>query len=154
MSACIPSVSFFRTIFYCWQFNQMLGFNIFPRKVSYHCWTGRRWYWTGTLYLDIIVSEVRWSNHYCFFLNLHLSPFIFLSWLLLLLSRCGTLVSGDSTGSVQFWDSSHGTLLQAHSYHKGDVNALATLPSQNRVFSAGSDGQVGSITKTAIWWIN
>lgn len=62
-------------------------------------------------------------------------------WTLLFL-RCGTLVSGDSTGSVQFWDSSHGTLLQAHSYHKGDVNALATLPSQNRVFSAGSDGQV------------
>ncbi|CAL4918889.1 unnamed protein product [Urochloa decumbens] len=62
-------------------------------------------------------------------------------WTLLFL-RCGTLVSGDSTGSVQFWDSSHGTLLQAHSYHKGDVNALATLPSQNRVFSTGSDGQV------------
>ncbi|CAN6281506.1 unnamed protein product [Urochloa humidicola] len=62
-------------------------------------------------------------------------------WTLLFL-RCGTLVSGDSTGSVQFWDSSHGTLLQAHSYHEGDVNALATLPSQNRVFSTGSDGQV------------
>ncbi|CAN6297883.1 unnamed protein product [Urochloa humidicola] len=62
-------------------------------------------------------------------------------WTLLFL-RCGTLVSGDSNGSVQFWDSSLGTLLQAHSYHKGDVNALATLPSQNRVFSTGSDGQV------------
>ncbi|WVZ60465.1 hypothetical protein U9M48_010482 [Paspalum notatum var. saurae] len=60
----------------------------------------------------------------------------------LLFLRCGTLVSGDSTGSVQFWDSCHGTLIQAHSYHKGDVNALATVPSQNRVFSAGSDGQV------------
>ncbi|CAM0876068.1 unnamed protein product [Alopecurus aequalis] len=47
-----------------------------------------------------------------------------------------------SSGSVQFWDSRHGTLLQAHTYHKGDVNALATVPSQNRVFSAGSDGQV------------
>ncbi|KAL6637797.1 hypothetical protein ACP70R_025369 [Stipagrostis hirtigluma subsp. patula] len=60
----------------------------------------------------------------------------------LLFLRCGTLVSGDSTGSVQFWDSLHGTLLQAHSNHKGDVNALATVPSHNRVFSAGSDGQV------------
>ncbi|XP_047092426.1 WD repeat-containing protein PCN-like [Lolium rigidum] len=60
----------------------------------------------------------------------------------LLILRCGTLVSGDSSGSVQFWDSRHGTLLQAHTYHKGDVNALATVPSQNRVFSAGSDGQV------------
>ncbi|KAF2291090.1 hypothetical protein GH714_019827 [Hevea brasiliensis] len=62
-------------------------------------------------------------------------------WYLLAL-RCGTLVSADSTGSVQFWDSQHGTLLQAHSSHKGDVNALAAAPSHNRVFSAGSDGQV------------
>ncbi|GAY48004.1 hypothetical protein CUMW_108680 [Citrus unshiu] len=62
-------------------------------------------------------------------------------WSLLSL-RCGTLVSADSTGSVQFWDSRHGTLLQAHSFHKGDVNALAAAPSHNRVFSAGSDGQV------------
>ncbi|KAL3505112.1 hypothetical protein ACH5RR_034953 [Cinchona calisaya] len=62
-------------------------------------------------------------------------------WSLLAL-RCGTLVSADSTGSLQFWDSKHGTLLQAHSYHKGDVNALAAAPSHNRVFSAGSDGQV------------
>nr|CAB3498301.1 unnamed protein product [Digitaria exilis] len=71
-------------------------------------------------------------------------PELFISTLLFL--RCGTLVSGDSTGSVQFWDSSHGTLLQAHTYHKGDVNALATLPSQNRIFSGGSDGKVGSIS--------
>lgn len=62
-------------------------------------------------------------------------------WSLLSL-RCGTLVSADSTGSVQFWDSRHGTLLQAHSFHKGDVNALAAAPSHNRVFSTGSDGQV------------
>ncbi|PKA55771.1 Guanine nucleotide-binding protein subunit beta-like protein B [Apostasia shenzhenica] len=62
-------------------------------------------------------------------------------WSLLFL-RCGTLVSGDSTGSVQFWDSRLGTLLKVHSYHKGDVNALATSPSHNRLFSAGSDGQV------------
>lgn len=62
-------------------------------------------------------------------------------WSLLAL-RCGTLVSADSTGSVQFWDSQHGTLLQVHSCHKGDVNALAAIPSHNRVYSAGSDGQV------------
>lgn len=58
--------------------------------------------------------------------------------------RCGTIVSGDSSGSVQFWDGLFGTLLQAHSCHKGDVNALAAAPSHNRVFSAGSDGQVYS----------
>nr|XP_043636645.1 WD repeat-containing protein PCN-like [Erigeron canadensis] len=62
-------------------------------------------------------------------------------WSLLAL-RCGTLVSADSSGSVQFWDSLHGTLLQAHSCHKGDVNALAANPNHTKVFSAGSDGQV------------
>ncbi|KAJ1396928.1 WD40/YVTN repeat-like-containing domain superfamily [Sesbania bispinosa] len=62
-------------------------------------------------------------------------------WSLLSL-RSGMLVSADSSGSVQFWDSQHGTLLQAHSLHKGDVNALAAAPSHERVFSAGSDGQV------------
>ncbi|KAK9165361.1 hypothetical protein Scep_000552 [Stephania cephalantha] len=62
-------------------------------------------------------------------------------WSLLFL-RSGTLVSADSSGTVQFWDSLHGTLLQSHSCHKGDVNALAAAPSHSRVFSAGSDGQV------------
>ncbi|KAL8130963.1 hypothetical protein AgCh_007044 [Apium graveolens] len=62
-------------------------------------------------------------------------------WSLLSL-RTGTLVSADSSGSVQFWDSQMGTLLQAHTRHKGDVNALSASPSHNMVFSAGSDGQV------------
>lgn len=62
-------------------------------------------------------------------------------WSLLFL-RCETLVSGDSAGSVQFWNTKYGTLLQSHTYHKGDINALAISPSQNRLFSAGSDGQV------------
>lgn len=62
-------------------------------------------------------------------------------WSLLSL-RCGTVVSADSNGSVQFWDGNSGTLLQAHSNHKGDANALAAAPSHNRVFSAGADGQV------------
>lgn len=56
--------------------------------------------------------------------------------------RCRVLVSADSTGSVQFWDIKHGTLLQAHSLHKGDAYALAATPSHNKVFSAGSDGKV------------
>ncbi|XP_028752000.1 WD repeat-containing protein PCN-like [Neltuma alba] len=62
-------------------------------------------------------------------------------WSLLSL-RSGTLVSADSSGSVQFWDAQHGTLLQTHSLHKGDVNALAASPTHNRVFSAGSDGKI------------
>nr|GEZ00980.1 hypothetical protein [Tanacetum cinerariifolium] len=58
----------------------------------------------------------------------------------LLARRCGTLVSADNSDSVELWDSLHETLLQAHSYHKGDVSALAASPSNTRVFSAGIDG--------------
>ncbi|KNA12695.1 hypothetical protein SOVF_123390, partial [Spinacia oleracea] len=54
---------------------------------------------------------------------------------------CGVLVSADSTGSVQFWDIKHGTLLQAHSLHKGDSYALVAAPLHDRVFSAGFDGK-------------
>lgn len=78
---------------------------------------------------------------------LYLSIFTTGHWLLAFLMsklhvRNGTLVSSDSSGSVQFWDSHHGTLQQAHTVHKGDAHALAAVPSHNRVFSAGSDGQV------------
>lgn len=62
-------------------------------------------------------------------------------WSLLVL-RDGILVSGDSTGSTQFWDAHQGTFLQALTYHKGDVLSLAATPSHHGVFSAGSDGQV------------
>ncbi|GJY83581.1 WD repeat-containing protein PCN-like protein isoform X1 [Tanacetum coccineum] len=53
----------------------------------------------------------------------------------------GLYLHEDSSGSVELWDSLHGTLLQAHSYHKGDVSALAASPSDIMVFSAGCDGQ-------------
>lgn len=65
-----------------------------------------------------------------------------LHYCMLFCFRCGTIVSADSSGAVQFWDSQFGTLLHAHSHHKGDVNALVASPSHNKVFSAGSDGQV------------
>lgn len=67
--------------------------------------------------------------------------------------RSGTIVDADSSGNVQFWDGRLGTLLQARSYHKGDVNALAADPSHNRVFSPGSDGQV-HISTFWMWLID
>lgn len=56
--------------------------------------------------------------------------------------RDGTIVSGDSSGSTQFWDGKLGTLLQAQLGHKADVLALATSPNHQSVFAAGADGQV------------
>lgn len=62
-------------------------------------------------------------------------------WSLITL-RDGTIVSGDSTGSTQFWDGKQGTLLQAHTTHRADVLALAASPSHRSIFAAGADGQV------------
>ncbi|GKC79319.1 WD40/YVTN repeat-like-containing domain-containing protein, partial [Tanacetum coccineum] len=53
----------------------------------------------------------------------------------------GLYLHEDISGSVELWDNLHGTLLQAHSYHKGDVSALAASPSDSRMFFTGCDGQ-------------
>nr|GEW89074.1 WD40/YVTN repeat-like-containing domain-containing protein [Tanacetum cinerariifolium] len=55
--------------------------------------------------------------------------------------ECGTLMSSNSSGSVELWENLHETLLQAYSYHKCDVSALAASPSDSMVYSAGCDGQ-------------
>jgi U3 small nucleolar RNA-associated protein 4 len=55
---------------------------------------------------------------------------------------CGTLVSGDSAGRVQFWDGSHGTLLCGFQQHAADVLALAATPKGDAVFASGVDHQV------------
>ena len=51
-------------------------------------------------------------------------------------------MSGDSSGSTQFWDGNQGTFLQAFTDHKADVLSLAPSPSNQSVFAAGADGQV------------
>ena len=54
----------------------------------------------------------------------------------------GTMVSGDSSGRLQLWDAQHGTLLQAFSQHKADVQALAASTDGNTIFASGIDVQV------------
>lgn len=68
--------------------------------------------------------------------------------------RNGDIVSGDSSGSTQFWDGQLGTLLQAHTRHKADVLALAASPSHRSVFAAGADGQVCIILLCAYWQLS
>lgn len=62
-------------------------------------------------------------------------------WSVMVLSD-GTMVSGDSTGTLQFWDGQHGTLLQAFSKHKADILAVAASKDGNTVFATGIDVQV------------
>ena len=54
----------------------------------------------------------------------------------------GTMVSGDSSGNVQLWDASHGTLLTGFRQHCADVLALAASPDGTTLFACGADPQV------------
>ena len=48
----------------------------------------------------------------------------------------GTIISGDSSGAVTFWDGQHGTRL-CQFRHQADVLSLAASPSGSAVFAAG-----------------
>ena len=50
--------------------------------------------------------------------------------------RDGTVVSGDGSGAVTFWDSQHGTRI-CHFRHPADVLSLAASPDGSTVFAAG-----------------
>ena len=51
----------------------------------------------------------------------------------------GTIVSGDSTGEVRFWDGQTFTLLQRIKSHKADILALAVSVDGSSIFSGGMD---------------
>ncbi len=56
----------------------------------------------------------------------------------------GTLVSGDSMGNIQFWDSTAGTLLQSfeHNRNNADVLDIAVSHDQRKVLASGVDSRV------------
>ncbi|GLC46942.1 hypothetical protein PLESTB_001544800 [Pleodorina starrii] len=68
-------------------------------------------------------------------------------WRLLFLPD-GTLVSGDSDGAVQMWDSRFGTLLHRFTQHRADVLAMAATGDGATVFAAGVDSQVAMFCRT------
>lgn len=51
----------------------------------------------------------------------------------------GTIISGDSTGIVSFWDGRNYTLLQRINGHEADILELAISADGNSVFSGGMD---------------
>lgn len=56
--------------------------------------------------------------------------------------RCtvdGTIVSGDSTGTIRFWDGNNYTQLQCIESHEADILDIAVSADGNRVFSGGMD---------------
>ncbi|KAK9370715.1 WD40-repeat-containing domain protein [Lipomyces kononenkoae] len=65
-----------------------------------------------------------------------------LVWSVLTLGNGKTIVSGDSTGSVKFWDATHLSLLQTFKVHEADVLCLASNEAGESVFSAGVDRKI------------
>ncbi|KAK9313696.1 WD40-repeat-containing domain protein [Lipomyces starkeyi] len=65
-----------------------------------------------------------------------------LVWSVVALANGKTIVSGDSTGSVKFWDAAHFSLLQSFKVHEADVLCLASNQAADTVFSAGVDRKI------------
>ncbi|POM75558.1 U3 small nucleolar RNA-associated protein, partial [Phytophthora palmivora] len=53
-----------------------------------------------------------------------------------------TLVSGDSTGNLSFWNAPTGTLLQKFSHLTADILAICVSKNNNTLFASGVDNQV------------
>lgn len=65
-----------------------------------------------------------------------------LVWSVLYLPNSNQIVSGDSTGSVKFWDFTHATLTQSFKTHIADVLSLTQGADGSQVFSAGVDRKI------------
>lgn len=65
-----------------------------------------------------------------------------LVWSILYLPKLNQIVSGDSTGSVKFWDFHYATLAQSFKTHTADVLCLASDANDEYVFSAGVDRKI------------
>lgn len=65
-----------------------------------------------------------------------------LVWSIEVLPNKRQIVSGDSTGSVKFWDLSNFSLLQSFKLHEADVLCLAADLAEENLFSAGVDRRI------------
>lgn len=65
-----------------------------------------------------------------------------LVWCVLFLPHTNQIVSGDSTGSIIFWDFHYATLSQSFKSHEADVLCLTTNWNGTHVFSAGVDRKI------------
>lgn len=70
-----------------------------------------------------------------------------LVWSILYLPATNQIVSGDSTGSVKFWDFQYATLLSSFKPHNADVLCLTTDVTNTHVFTAGVDRKIFQFTR-------
>ncbi|KAF8527947.1 WD40 repeat-like protein [Hysterangium stoloniferum] len=62
----------------------------------------------------------------------------------------GTIISGDSTGTVKFWDSNTCTQLQSFKAHGADILCLSIGPDMNSVFTSGVDQRISQFSRVQI----
>ncbi|ODV95860.1 hypothetical protein PACTADRAFT_49302 [Pachysolen tannophilus NRRL Y-2460] len=65
-----------------------------------------------------------------------------LIWSVISLPTQGQFVTGDSTGSIKFWDVQHFVLQQSFEVHDADVLCLASDLTGEKIFSAGVDRKI------------
>jgi U3 small nucleolar RNA-associated protein 4 len=62
-----------------------------------------------------------------------------------------TVVSGDSDGSVKFWEGKYGTLLTSFTDHEADILALVAV--QDSIYASGVDSKVVKFSLTDDKWV-
>ncbi|ODV78491.1 WD40 repeat-like protein [Suhomyces tanzawaensis NRRL Y-17324] len=81
-----------------------------------------------------------------------------LVWSIIVLPKKKQIVSGDSTGSVKFWDLEQFTLLQSFNKHEADVLSLDFDVQEEKIFSAGVDRKIHQYnliqTKSTTKWVH
>lgn len=78
-----------------------------------------------------------------------------LIWSVLYLPHLDQLVSGDSTGSVKFWQVETFTLSQTFTVHEADILTLTTDAANETLFSAGVDRKMHKFQlSSGKWMIN
>ncbi|CDH15881.1 probable U3 small nucleolar RNA-associated protein 4 [Zygosaccharomyces bailii ISA1307] len=77
-----------------------------------------------------------------------------LVWSVFFLTGKNQIVSGDSTGSVKFWDFHYATLTQSFKTHEADVLCLTADATSSRLFSAGVDRKIVQFTSINSKWAN
>lgn len=77
-----------------------------------------------------------------------------LVWSVIYLPERNQIVSGDSTGSVKFWDFQFATLSQSLKVHEADVLCLTTDATNTQVFSAGVDRKIFQFAFVNSKWTN